>query len=144
MFDITVRKNGQSRYMRCSMLTRAASVPNASKAAPAPYHPGNRMRHWLQLNTHGIARRSSMRSDAVREAGRLPTVIELISRTGVMARKRVTKPGVSYTRLRYAFSDAADSSSMAVANAASCAASVTPSAVAMAVAETSASRLRRA
>ena len=55
---------------------RAASAPRSRATprsrCPTPYQPGSISRHWLQLNTHGIARRSSMRVDAVRDAGRLP------------------------------------------------------------------------
>jgi hypothetical protein len=60
---------------------------HAAIALPTPYQPGSISRHWLQLNTHGIARRSSMRVDAVREAGRLPMLSCAISAIGVDARK---------------------------------------------------------
>ena len=53
------------------------------------------MRAWLQLNTHGIARRSSIRSDRVRDAGRLPMFSSAISVIGVAARKKALKPPVS-------------------------------------------------
>ena len=49
--------------------------------------PGSISRHWLQLNTQGIARRSSMRVEAVRDAGRLPMLRPAISAIGVDARK---------------------------------------------------------
>ena len=39
-----------------------------STAVPKPYQPGSIRRHRLQLNTQGMARRSSMRCEAVREA----------------------------------------------------------------------------
>ena len=42
---------------------------HSSIAVPTPYQPGSMMRAWLHENTHGIARRSSMRPDAVRDAG---------------------------------------------------------------------------
>ena len=41
-----------------------------------------------------------MRSDFLREAGRLPTCRSAISVIGVAVRKNVTNPGVSYTSLR--------------------------------------------
>jgi hypothetical protein len=53
-------------------------------------------RHWLQPNTHGIARRSSIRSEFLRDDGRLPTFKLAISLIGVIARKNSTKrPGMS-------------------------------------------------
>ena len=76
MFDSTLRKNGQ-RVVHLGAAARAPSVgagvaSHASTAEPKPYQPGSISRHWPQLNTQGIARRSSMRVDAVRDAGRLP------------------------------------------------------------------------
>ena len=53
------------------------------------------IRAWLQLNTQGIARRSSIRSDALRDAGRLPILSSAISVIGVAARKKRLKPSVS-------------------------------------------------
>jgi len=41
-------------------------------AAPKPYQPGSIRRHCDQLNTQGMARKSSMRWEFLREAGRLP------------------------------------------------------------------------
>ncbi len=45
---------------------------NASIAAPTPYQPGSITRACAQLNTQGIARRSSIASDFLRLAGREP------------------------------------------------------------------------
>ena len=91
MFDSTLRKNGQRSCISAS----SASPPGgsswassqASTAEPKPYQPGSISRHWPQLNTQGIARRSSMRVDAVRDAGRLPMLSSAISAIGVAARK---------------------------------------------------------
>ena len=75
------------------VLARPAAGPSgcaarkASTAVPNPYHPGSISRHWPQLKTQGIARRSSMRVDAVRDAGRLPRLSCAISAIGVAARK---------------------------------------------------------
>jgi hypothetical protein len=52
-------------------------------------------RHCAQLNTHGIARRSSIRMEFVREAGRLPILRLAISPITVDAQKYSSKPGVS-------------------------------------------------
>src|SRR3546814_7471326 len=54
------------------------------------------IRACAQLNTQGMARRSSMRVDFVREAGRLPIFRPEISRMGVACRKNSGKWGVSY------------------------------------------------
>ena len=52
-------------------------------------------RACAQLNTQGMARRSSMRSDFVRDAGREPIFSSAISVSGVIWRKKVLKPSVS-------------------------------------------------
>jgi hypothetical protein len=62
---------------------------------PKPYQPGSVMRHWPQLKVQGIARRSSMRCDGLREAGREPMLSSAISRIGVAWKKYSAKPGVS-------------------------------------------------
>ena len=77
----------------------AVNLP-ASTAEPKPYQPGNIKRHCAQLKTQGIARRSSMRIDALRDAGRLPMLSSVISLIGVDARKYAGKPSVSYTSAR--------------------------------------------
>jgi hypothetical protein len=57
-------------------------------------------RHWVHPNTHGIARRSSIARDAVREAGRLPTFSLAISSVGVIERKKSTNRSSPYTSRR--------------------------------------------
>jgi hypothetical protein len=54
-------------------------------------------RHCVHENTQGMARRSSMRFDADRDAGRLPMFNWAISLIGVIARNTSTKPSVPYT-----------------------------------------------
>ena len=97
MFDSNARKKGQSQY-----ISRSSSRPpsplraaSASTAAPNPYHPGSIIRDSDQEKTQGIARKSSMWSVFLREAGRLPTCRSAISVIGVAVRKNCTKPGVS-------------------------------------------------
>ncbi len=65
-----------------------------------PNQPGSINRHWVHPNTHGIARRSSIRPDPVREAGRLPTFNVEISPIGVIAAKNSAKDGSVYTNDR--------------------------------------------
>ena len=67
----------------------------ASTALPNPYQPGSISRHCAQLKTHGIARRSSIRVEAVRDAGRLPMFRLAISLITVDSRKKRSKPSVS-------------------------------------------------
>jgi hypothetical protein len=83
--------------LRETLRIRASHV---SMAVPKPYQPGNISRHCPQLNTQGIARKSSMRDDAVRDAGRLPMLSSAISAIGVEARKYTANSGVSYTNAR--------------------------------------------
>ena len=112
MLDTTVRNHGHCSCISRSSARRASSSPtHSATAVPTPNQPGNISRHWLQLNTHGIARRSSMRPELVRDAGRDPMFIVDSSTTGVMARNQSAKPGVSYTSFRYAACDAVDNSS---------------------------------
>jgi len=59
------------------------SLSQVSTALPNPYQPGSISRHWAQLNTQGMARRSSMRSDLVREAGREPVERDTLYRNVV-------------------------------------------------------------
>ena len=56
-------------------------------AVPKPYQPGSISRHCDQPNTQGIARRSSMRRELVREAGRLPMLRLAISPISVDSQK---------------------------------------------------------
>ncbi len=88
MFDSVARKNGQRAFMSDkSAMPPAFSATKASTAEPKPYHPGSISRHCPQPNTHGMARKSSMRVEAVRDAGRLPILSSAISAIGVDARK---------------------------------------------------------
>ena len=90
-FDISARKNGHCLCMRCSSARRSffvfASASHCSMAEPKPHHPGSATRHWPQLKPHGMARRSSMRREALREAGREPMFSSAISRIGVALKK---------------------------------------------------------
>ena len=95
MFEIRARKNGQRSCSSTRRSARAASpAVQRSNAVPAPYQPGSISRAWLQENTHGIARRSSIRAELVRDAGRLPMFSSASSATGVTARKNSTNPSV--------------------------------------------------
>src|SRR3982074_3718369 len=60
---------------------------NLAIELPKPNQPGSMMRHWLQLNTHGMARRSPRFCEGLRDAGRLPMFRLTISEKGVAARK---------------------------------------------------------
>ena len=76
--------------MRCSSATASLRSPSATKActaAPKPNQPGKVSRHWPQLKPQGMARRSSMRCDALRDAGREPMFSSAISRIGVAPKK---------------------------------------------------------
>ena len=64
-------------------------------AVPKPYQPGSIRRHWAQLKTQGIARRSSMLRVFLREAGRLPILSVAISPITVDSQKKRSKPSVS-------------------------------------------------
>src|SRR5437868_11927112 len=104
MFESRVWKNGHSRYISRNIFMpscgRAAS--QALTAVPNPYQPGNMSRHCDQPKTQGIARRSSMRVEFLRDAGRLPIFRLAISPITVESQKYRSKPAVSYTRFRYA------------------------------------------
>ena len=63
------------------------SLIHVSTALPNPYHPGNINRHCAQLNTQGMARRSSISRVFLREAGRLPMFRVAISVMTVEAQK---------------------------------------------------------
>ena len=97
MFDSSIWKNGHSRY-----IARSVSMPVAGSASsqdatalPNPYQPGSISRICAQLNTQGIARKSSIFSEALREAGRLPILRLAISPITVDSRKKRTNPSVS-------------------------------------------------
>ena len=89
MFDSRPSKNGHSRYIACSvaMPSSGRAASQALTAAPKPYHPGSISRHCAQLNTQGMARRSSMRVEALRDAGRLPMLSLAISPITVDSQK---------------------------------------------------------
>jgi len=96
MFDSVARKNGQRSCMSASSSRPSGAVAShASTADPNPYQPGSISRHWPKLNTQGIARRSSILDEAVRDAGRLPMLSSTISAIGVDARKYAANCGVS-------------------------------------------------
>jgi hypothetical protein len=63
------------------------SATQVSTALPKPYQPGSISRHWAQLNTQGMARRSSISRVFLREAGRLPMFSVEISVITVEAQK---------------------------------------------------------
>ena len=63
------------------------SAIQVSIALPKPYQPGSIRRHCAQLNTQGIARRSSIARVFLREAGRLPMLSVAISLITVEAQK---------------------------------------------------------
>ena len=55
------------------------SLIHSSTALPKPYQPGSISRHCAQVNTQGMARRSSISRVFLREAGRLPMFSVAIS-----------------------------------------------------------------
>ena len=55
------------------------SAIQVSTALPKPYQPGSISRHCAQLNTQGMARRSSISRVFLRDAGRLPMFSVAIS-----------------------------------------------------------------
>jgi hypothetical protein len=71
----------------------ALSLERPRKASPVPYQPGSIARACAQLNTHGIARRSSIALDLVRLDGRDPIFSVAISAIGVIARKKSLNAG---------------------------------------------------
>ena len=75
-------KKGQSAAM-----ARSSSISADFTAEPKPNQPGSMTRDWAQLNTQGMARRSSMAVEVEREAGRDPILRSAISAMGVAARK---------------------------------------------------------
>src|SRR5579859_279323 len=88
MLDSKARKNGQALYMRCSSASPSGcSFSQASTAEPKPYQPGSIRRHCDHENTQGMARRSSILVDLVREDGREPIFSVAISASGVDWRK---------------------------------------------------------
>ena len=96
MLESNARKNGHSSLIRRSSASRAFSSfsMNCAIAEPKPCHPGNATRACAHEKLHGIARRSSIRRDGLREAGREPILSEAISEIGVDEKKKSTKPSV--------------------------------------------------
>jgi hypothetical protein len=91
-FDSRVRKKGHCLTIFCSSARRSLRLPavvpsHDSMALPKPHQPGSATRHWPQEKPQGIARRSSMRRPALREAGREPMFSSAISRIGVASKK---------------------------------------------------------
>ncbi len=78
-------------------MSRKVSSSTFSARTPAakPYQPGRTMRDCDHENTHGMARRSSILPDALREAGREPILRSVISEIGVTERKKLRKCGSS-------------------------------------------------
>ena len=101
------------------------------------------MRDCAHENTHGIARKSSIRWEGLRDEGREPMFNCEISLMGVAARKKSVKPSVSYTNFRYAKKLNCDISLIAVSNSAQSAVSPTSFATASMDAATSVSKLRK-
>src|SRR5579862_6305910 len=89
MFDSIVRKNGHWSTMSCKRFKPSAgcAARYAFTAEPKPNQPGSIRRHCAQENTHGIARKSSIDIDFLREAGREPMLSVAISVMTVEAQK---------------------------------------------------------
>ena len=89
MFDSVSGRSGQSSCIACSSASPSSgsAAIHSSTAVPKPYQPGSIRRHCAQLNTQGIARRSSMRVPLGRDAGRLPMLSVAISPSTVDSRK---------------------------------------------------------
>ena len=71
---------------QASAIAFSSAMSWPSTAEPKPNQPGSMTRDCDQLNTHGMARRSSILGDAVREEGREPILRSAISAIGVAAR----------------------------------------------------------
>ena len=89
MLDSSVAKKDHSRAMRCRSASPSSGccARKACTALPKPYQPGSITRHCDQLNTQGIARRSSIAVLFLREAGRLPMLSAAISLITVDSQK---------------------------------------------------------
>src|SRR5437868_1179845 len=70
------------------------STAQARMPAAKPYQPGISIRACDHENTHGIARKSSIWLDLVREAGRDPILRSRISEIGVALAKKSSKAEV--------------------------------------------------
>ena len=87
--------SGRTARPRASRLQHRRCRRAPAAPLPTPYQPGSITRACAQLNTQGMARRSSIRSDLVRLAGREPILSSAISAIGVIWRKKARKPSVS-------------------------------------------------
>src|SRR5271156_5297203 len=96
IFDNSIWKKGHLRYIACNnaIPLLGCVLSQALTALPNPYQPGSISRHCAQLNTQGIARISSIRTEALRDDGRLPILRLAISPITVDSRKKSTKPAV--------------------------------------------------
>ena len=83
--------SGHASAISCS----SARSSNWPSAWPTPYQPGSMTRACAQLNTQGIARRSSFAVDFLRDAGREPMRKFAISPMTVDSQKYFSKPSVS-------------------------------------------------
>ena len=79
----SVRKNDHPSYMARYIRRHSASRSAEASALPMPYQLGIMKRVCVQLNTHGIARRSSSSCSPLRWAGREAIGILLMERIGV-------------------------------------------------------------
>ena len=88
MLATVARKKGEAACRRFKP-SRPPCFANASlfTAEPKPYQPGSMTRACDHENTQGMARRSAMWLEAVREAGLDPIFKSAISLTGVDWRK---------------------------------------------------------
>ena len=88
MFDKSARKNGHSSFIcfRSRIPSFGEAPVNAFTAEPKPNQPGKAVRDCPQEKLQGMARRSSMRSESRREAGREPIFRPEISLIGVAAK----------------------------------------------------------
>src|SRR3546814_18322706 len=99
--------------MRAMSASSALSL-NAVIAWPTPNQPGSMTRACAQLNTQGIARRSSSLVLLVLLDGREPILRPEISAIGVLCRMTSRHPTVSDPRSRYLTNQFDDSASRAL------------------------------
>src|SRR6056297_528213 len=64
-----------------------SSSRSRCRAEPTPYHPVRKNRAWLQLNTHGMARRSPKERLPVLRAGLDPILLDSMTSMGVACEK---------------------------------------------------------
>mmetsp|Transcript_74803 Transcript_74803/g.200520 ORF Transcript_74803/g.200520 Transcript_74803/m.200520 type:complete len:220 (+) Transcript_74803:685-1344(+) len=93
------RKKGHSLYMPWSLSMFPAAICSLI-AVPTPSQTGSCRRDWVHAKIQGMARSASM-PPTLLLLGREPMLRALSSCSGVMARNRSTKAGVSKTMLRY-------------------------------------------